>query len=418
MNQLIFFGGYMGEKRALYDLASRVMEIANSDAMQEKRRLWRLQNSFKGDAPLIYLRAYAFHEYFDPSVLKCTDPMLRAYERQLHESIYRSTLGDDFVIEPWLTMDASYRMINGQRWGVRVSLGEKTQANGAASFAPILTEEDFSCLKTSPYEVDEKYTALGREKLMEALDGVMPVFVSRQGPFSMWSGDISTDLAKIRGLEQIMWDVYDNPDWLHSLLAFMRDSILTNHREAEEAGGFSLADHQNQCIPYAEELDDPDPDVTGVSRGKLWRFLAAQEFTGFSPDMFWEFILQYQQPIMEQFGLSAYGCCENLTGVIPYLRRIKNLRRISVSPFADARKCAEQIGRDYILSWRPNPSLMVATGLDEDFVRKYMREHFAIFKENRSFFDITLKDVETVSHHPENIKRWTEIVREEIVNCF
>ena len=30
------------------------------------------------------------------------------------------------------------------------------------------------------------------------------------------------------------------------------------------------------------------------------------------------------------------------------------------------------------------------------------------------YFDITLKDVETVSNHPENIKRWTEIVREEI----
>ena len=121
---------------------------------------------------------------------------------------------------------------------------------------------------------------------------------------------------------------------------------------------------------------------------------------------------------MEEFGMCAYGCCENLTDVIPYLRRIKNLRRIAVSPFADARKCAEQIGKDYILSFRPNPSLMVANGLDEDLVRRYMREHFDIFKENGNYFDITLKDVETVSNHPENIKRWTEIVREEIVRAF
>lgn len=146
--------------------------------------------------------------------------------------------------------------------------------------------------------------------------------------------------------------------------------------------------------------------------------MAAQEFTGFSPEMFWEFILQYQQPILEQFGLSAYGCCENLTEVIPYLKRIRNLRRIAVSPFADPRKCAEAIGRDYILSWRPNPSLMLATGLDEDLVRKHMREHFAIFKEYGNFFDITLKDVETVRRQPENISRWTAIVREELVNCF
>ena len=61
---------------------------------------------------------------------------------------------------------------------------------------------------------------------------------------------------------------------------------------------------------------------------------------------------------------------------------------------------------------------MLATGLDDDFVRQYMREHFAVLKECGNFFDITLKDVETVSHHPENIRRWTQIVREEITNCF
>ena len=244
------------------------------------------------------------------------------------------------------------------------------------------------------------------------------MFVSRQGPYFMWNGDISTDLAKLRGLEQLMWDVYDNPEWLHSLLSFMRDAILENHRQAEAAGGFSLADHQNQCMPYSMELEDPTPSVTGVPRKRLWRFLAAQEFTGFSPEMFWEFILQYQQPILEAFGLTAYGCCEDLTRDIPYLRRIKNLRRIAVTPFADARKCAEQIGRDYILSWRPNPSLMIATGLDEGLVRKHMREHFKIFKENRCCFDITLKDVQTVNHQPENVRRWVEIVREEIENFF
>ena len=75
-------------------------------------------------------------------------------------------------------------------------------------------------------------------------------------------------------------------------------------------------------------------------------------------------------------------------------------------------------GSDYILSWRPSPSLMLATGLDEDFVRKYMQEHFAIFKENGNFFDITLKDVETVHHQPENVRRWVEIVRQEIEKSF
>lgn len=74
-----------------------------------------------------------------------------------------------------------------------------------------MTEEDFSCLKPSPYEVDNDKTNLRMEKLEEALGGAMPVFVSKQGPFVMWEGDISTDLAKLRGLEQIMWDAYEPP---------------------------------------------------------------------------------------------------------------------------------------------------------------------------------------------------------------
>ncbi len=408
----------MSDKKILYDLASRVSEVAHSPEMQEHRRLWRNQNSFKGDRPLIYLRAFGFDENFDPSVLKCTDPFLRHYERELHQELYRSTLGDDYIVEPWLTLDATYVMENGQRWGIPVALGEKPAGGGAVAFHPSLVEEDISCLRAAPYEVNEEETARRAERLSEALGGAMRVFVSRQGPYSMWSGDISTDLAKMRGLEQLMWDTYDNPEWLHTLLAFMRDAILANLEQAEKAGGFSLADHQNQCMPYSLELGDPDPDVTGVSMKQMWRFMAAQEFTSVGPDMFWEFLLQYQIPILEKFGLTAYGCCENLAQFIPCLRRVPNLRRIAVSPFAEPRKCAEQIGKDYILSWRPSPSLMLATGLDEDFVRKYMQEHFAIFKENGNFFDITLKDVETVHHQPENVRRWVEIVRQEIEKSF
>lgn len=83
----------MSDKKILYDLASRVSEVAHSPEMQEHRRLWRNQNSFKGDRPLIYLRAFGFDETFDLSVLKCTDPFLRHYERELHQELYRSTLG-------------------------------------------------------------------------------------------------------------------------------------------------------------------------------------------------------------------------------------------------------------------------------------------------------------------------------------
>ena len=113
-----------------------------------------------------------------------------------------------------------------------------------------------------------------------------------------------------------------------------------------------------------------------------------------------------------------YGTRNRTGWKIDYLRKIPNLRRIAVTPFANAKKCAEQIGKDYILSWRPNPSSMISTGLDEGFVRNHMREHFQVFKENDNYFDITLKDVETINHQPQNVQKWVQIVREEIDRVF
>jgi hypothetical protein len=87
-----------------------------------------------------------------------------------------------------------------------------------------------------------------------------------------------------------------------------------------------------------------------------------------------EFLLQYQLPILRSFGLVAYGCCEDLTRKIDMLRQVPNLRHIAVTLVADVRRCAEQIGRDYVTSWRPNPTDMVCASWDEARIRRIVRD--------------------------------------------
>ena len=140
--------------------------------------------------------------------------------------------------------------------------------------------------------------------------------------------------------------------------------------------------------------------------------MAAQEYTGVSPAMHEEFLLRYQLPILREFGLVAYGCCENLTRKIAMLRQVPNLRRIAVSPFANVAKCAEQIGTDYVLSYRPSPTDMVGWGFDADRVRTIMRRDLEVCR--GCHVDITLKDVETVQYDPSRVRRWVEITREVI----
>jgi hypothetical protein len=403
----------------LRELVKELNEIVNNPIQDERRNLWRKHNSLKRIRPLIYVRAFAFHEIFNEQELKCEDPFFRQYEYYIHMMKFRDTIGDDYIIEPWLTVKAVFDPPQDLRWGIRTTLGEKPKPGGAAAFKPeIIEEEDIEKLVIPEHKINEKATMERLEKLKDAVGDLIEIDLERGSIFGMWAQDISTDLAKLRGLEQIMWDAYDRPEWFHKLLSRMRDTILKIQEEAEKAGDYSLTCHQNQAMPYAEELDDPKPNIYGISRKNLWTFMASQEFTTFGPDMFYEFMLQYQMPIMEKYGLVAYGCCEDLTQKIEHLRKIPNLRRIAVSPFANAKKCAEQIGKDYMLSWRPDPSTMISTGLDEDFVRKHMQEHFKIFKENGNYFDITLKDVETISNKTENVNKWVKIVREEIEKCF
>ena len=183
---------------------------------------------------------------------------------------------------------------------------------------------------------------------------------------------------------------------------------------SQRTGDWRLSDHQNQAMPYAVELSDPEANGESVTRDKLWVFCAAQEMARVSPAMHDEFMLQYQLPIIDKFGLVAYGCCEDLTKKIDMLRQIPNLRRIAVSPFADVRRCAEQIGDEYVMSWRPSPAEMVSVQFDPDYIRKVTREALEAAVANDCIVDITLKDVETVQGHPERIHQWVQIVREVI----
>ena len=213
-----------------------------------------------------------------------------------------------------------------------------------------------------------------------------------------------------------MVDMLDRPEWLHRLVKFMSDGVLRTHDQAEAAGDWGLCAHQNQAMPYAEELPDPAPNRNGVKRSQLWGYMASQEFTCVSPAMHEEFLLRYQLPILSKFGLAAYGCCENLTNKIAMLRKIPNLRRIGVAPVANVARCAEQIGRDYVLSYRPSPTDMVGYGFDAARIRSILKWDLHACRD--CHVDITLKDVETVQGDPDRVRQWVRLTREVIAEVF
>ena len=407
----------MNEVQRIRDLAKETLEYALSDEMNRRRKLWTDHNSLIFTRPPIYIRAIPWEEWPDVYKLTCQDPFLRGLEAEFLLNRYRMSIkNDDTIIEPFITMRASVAVAPEGVYGIPANLEEKAEGIKAARYKPALFEEsDIDKLYVLPHQVDEEKTKIQKVRYQETLNGILDVAVSRQGILcDMWQNDISTLIAKLRGLEQIMWDVYDNPEWLHKLAAWMRDRILEQIDQTEAAAGFRLNNHENQAMPYCHELMPPSASDMPVSTKQLWGYMAAQEYTTFGPQMFDEFMFQYQKPILERYALTAYGCCEDLSKKIGIIKQLKNLRRIAVSPFANIEECAQQIGGDYVLSWRPNPSSACSRGVDEDAVRRELRNAIRIFDENGCKWDITLKDLETTSGDSGAIIRWTAIVREEL----
>lgn len=400
----------------LRELAEQYAEICRDPVMDERRDLWRRHNSLKRTRPLIYVRAFAWQE-MPQSELHCEDPFYRHYEDFFRQSLFRYTFDDDFIFEPWVTVSAATITPVEGVWGLASPRTHSDDPRGSFVWeAPLKDEADIGRLISPHHVIDEAETARRVDKLASAIGDIITIDLDRAPAYRMWDGDISTQLAYLRGLEQVMWDMMDRPAWLHKLLAFMRDGILRTHEEAERAGDWSLSAHQNQAMPYAEELPDPAPNGPPVKRAQLWTFVASQETTAVGPKQFDEFMLQYQLPLMVSFGLAAYGCCEDLTRKIAVLRQIPNLRRVAVSPMADVARCAEQIGQTYVLSYRPSPTEMVGYGFDPAKVREMLRRDLAACGD--CHVDITLKDVETVQYDVDRVRRWVDITRDVIVTAI
>jgi len=399
------------DTKILRDLAKEYRDIASKEIQDERRDLWRRHNSLERTRPPIYVRLLTAWDEIPEYRLQCEDSFYRGHESFLRKMIYQDTIGDDYIIEPWITQQVSRVTPPEGLWGVRIRHTPRTQPGGSWKFnSPIKELEDFDKLVKPRHIINEEATSRNVARLQDAVGDILEVNVDRAPAYTGGHADISHDLAQLRGLEQVMWDMTDNPEWLHKLVGFMSDGVLSTHNKAEEAGDWHLCDHQNQAMSYAKELPDPAANGESVKRDKLWGYFAAQEMAQVSPIMHDEFILRYQMPMMEKFGLIAYGCCEDLTNKIDMLRKVPNLRRIAVAPTANVRKCAEQIQRDYVFSYRPNPSEMICCGFNPDLIRRIIRDDMEASK--GCHVDITLKDVETVQHHPENLREWVKIVRD------
>ncbi len=230
-----------------------------------------------------------------------------------------------------------------------------------------------------------------------------------------WSLGLTWPLIKLRGLEQALLDMYDNPDGLHRLMALLRDGHLAK-LDFLEASGLLCLNNDGSYVGsggfgYTRELPQEGFDGASVRTRDMWGFCESQETSTVSPEMFEEFVFPYQLPLLERFGLNCYGCCEPLDKRWHVVEKAPGLRRVSVSPWSDAALMAEKLGDRYIYSMKPNPAVIAVPGADEEHIRSGLREAMRAARDCR--VEVIMKDNHTIGGDPGNVIRWCRIAREE-----
>lgn len=400
------------DRAILRDLARRVADIAALPIQAERREHWKHHNSLQSTRPMILVFPEgAWEELLTERDLHCEAEDARRIERNLRMRIYyHEHLRDDTVIESEWVVN---KVVRSSGWGLEARHIPSPERRGAWLFSPVILEPaDMAKLWVPEMRYDDPATT---EALIRAQDLFGDILEVRLKGVSHISYHLMSQYTSWRGLEQVMLDMVVNPGWLHEAMAFLTEahqSILQQYLDQNLLSLNNDSTYQSSGgNGYTDELPTPGYQPERVLPRDMWTSAESQELSGVSPAMHREFALQYEARLMEPFALSGYGCCEDLTKKLDDVLAVPNMRRISISPWADVPTCAAKLRGDYILSWKPKPAHMVGV-FDEDYIRDYLREAVDVALQHGCVMEIVLKDTHTCQHHPERFDRWVQIAQE------
>jgi hypothetical protein len=398
------------DKDILRKLAGIVAELADRPAEKEKRKLWISHNSLKSVRPLVFCDPEnGWNEIITKDQIECEGELAQRWEMVLRKEIFwGKSMQDDKVIEPYFDISYTYTESN---WGFTPIMHGGNDGGSYVWEAPIKKYSDIDKVHFPVINIDYKATQETLEVASDTFGGLIKV---RKTGVWWWSLGLTFTLALLRGLGTMMIDMIDNPKLIHRLMKILSEGTLEKLNFLSENGLLSLNIDRyvgSGGFGYTEEIPAKGFNGSQVRTTDMWGFCESQETVGVSPQMFEEFIFPYQLPILKCFGLNCYGCCEPLDPRWHIIKNIPNLRRVSVSPWANFAQMAEYLQDHYVYSLKMTPTDIAVPKIDEDVVRKRIRDVLNITK--GCIIEIIMKDNHTIGKNPDNVIRWTQIAREE-----
>ena len=408
------------DRDILRGLAAEVAEIAARPEMAVRRAKWVEHNSLRSTEPMMLVFPEGSWEELMPAGrdLRCHEDAARGIEGELRRRIYTFRhFQDDSVIESEWSVHAGPNSwtLPTTGWGLEPVKAPSSESRGSFRIVPVLNERaDLAKLRYP----DINYDAADHERRSQVLHDLFGdiLTVQKKGvahvSYHLWAQYIY-----LRGESAYLTDFVDAPDMVHEAMTFFTEGHKRLLAQMIELNLLSLNNdntyHSSGGNGYTDQLPAPGFDPARVRPIDMWSSAESQELAGVSPRMHRDFAMRYERELLAPFGLNGYGCCEDLSRKMEDVLALPNMRRVSVSPFADVTRSAEKMKNRAIFSWKPQPAHLTGQ-FDEEMIREYIRGTLDVCKANGCVVEIILKDTHTCENHPERFDIWTRICREEI----
>jgi len=396
------------------ELAKQVAEAAASPRQEERRRLWRGLNGLRPERPMVMIDQVCWHEMNvnDELTLLCQDKEMRAHELALRKILYQSRYFPvDFVVEDFINVD---KAITGTKFDMKIddNILISDTANDVVSHTynnQFENMDDLEKLKTPVIVHDQAETARRIALAEELYGGIIKTRVIGAYPYtSLWD-----PINWWMGMENALFAIMDDEDLIWGIINRLVAGWMAVIDQLEAQDLMAPPQSTIHCTgAWSGELPQPGHNPDNYRAKDIWAWGLAQMLSTVSPAMHDTFEIQPLVPVFERFGLVYYGCCEPLDYKMDCVRRIPNLRKVSMSPWVNVERGAGAIGRDFVYSCKPNPAFLAH--FDEDTVRKELTGVVEACKRHGCPVELILKDISTVQYKPQNLWRWAEIAMEVV----
>lgn len=405
----------MTDRDILRGLAARWMDIASLPVMEERERAWTAIKDLRATRTMVLFETWTLLDYVGEEELQCVEPWHRGIEKHLRWVIrHAEEVGDDLLVEPFWGIGWQ---IHGTDYGVPIVAHHAADELGATvgySFNhPLKTPEDVGLLRKRSWSVDRP----GTYRTLEAVDALFGDILPPRltGVRGIHAG-LTGDLFRLIGNDNLMVWVYDHPEAVRSVMAYLADDRLDHYRWLEAEGLLGLNNDYTIMGSGSPGCTTalPQADYAGTARLKdLWVWMESQESAGISPRMFADLFLPDMARVAAEFGLVYYGCCEAVHDRWDaIISAMPHVRAVSVSPWCDIPDLAKRIAGKVVISRKPTPGPISGERADWEALRDDLR--YTIESARGCGLEFIFRDVYRIDNDRSRLRRWVEMAREMI----